>query len=503
MTRRRVDGALIALGVALLVGGYFRLWQLTNQSLFLDEGFTIWVASKPWPAMVHQIVYHDFHPPVFYALTHWAIGWLRWQPWDYRYLTAPFGMLTIVASWAIARRLFGPVAAGVAAFVVALEPGLIDWDRLFRMYSVLTALATTSWWLLLVAQDKSGRKRIAAWIGYGAIAVLLPYIHYLGAVTLLCQAAYASFDLRKRWPILAGCGAAAVALVPWAWAIRIQYPHGGYVAGNGVVPIYWAQLARDTLLAGLPVAWARVPALAWSVDAFVAILALVSVLRWPRTIVPFWLGVALVQVVATLATGKGLVIPRYLLPVIPGLAVALGGLVALLMSSRMRVLGAAAAIGVPALLTVCSADLVWDPMYQFSDWYIVNLVVLQNEKPDDAMLFVQGFPYLVVGDFTAFRGHAAAGPAMPSDLPYVFGWLKKHDRQRVWYIENQSWYPDPSHKLKKYLDATRRQLHVWSENRASLGDVVNVILYDRPTSRPAPSRGPNVPSETKTKVQGS
>jgi len=194
MTRRRVDGALIALGVALLVGGYFRLWQLTNQSLFLDEGFTIWVASKPWPAMVHQIVYHDFHPPVFYALTHWAI----------------------------ARRLFGPVAAGVAAFVVALEPGLIDWDRLFRMYSVLTALATTSWWLLLVAQDKSGRKRIAAWIGYGAIAVLLPYIHYLGAVTLLCQAAYASFDLRKRWPILAGCGAAAVALVPWAWAIRIQ-----------------------------------------------------------------------------------------------------------------------------------------------------------------------------------------------------------------------------------------------------------------------------------------
>lgn len=484
MKGRRIDAAVVALVVALMLGGYLRLWDLTNRSLFLDEAFTIWVASKPWAAMMNQIVYHDFHPPVFYAVTHWLIGVLRWQPWDYRYLTAPFGLLTLVASWAIARRLFGDVAAGVTAFIVALEPSLVDWDRVFRMYSVLTALCATSWWLLLIAQTSTGRKRIVAWCGYAAVAILLPYIQYLGAATLLCQSAYGLLDLRKRWPILASGAAALIALVPWMWAIRIQTPNGGLVAGTKVVPIGWVLLPRDVLLPGLPLSWSASIVFAWTVTALVAIVAIVSVLRWPRTIVPFWLGVAAVQVIATLATGKDLVVPRYLLPALPGLAIALGGLVAWLVAGRLRVAGAALAIALPAVAAVCSADIVWDPFYQFTDWYLVNLIVLQNEKPTDAMMFVQGFPYLVVGDFTAFRGHPAAGPAMPADLPYTFDWIRKHAGQRIWYIENQYYYADPDHTLKRYLDSTRRKLHVWSEPRSTLADIVNIILYDKQV-RPA------------------
>lgn len=476
MTRRE-KVVYACLGIALAAGVYLRFWHLTDQSLFLDEAFSIWVASKPWPAMMDQIVYHDFHPPLFYALAHWAIGALRWQPWDYRYLTAPFGLLTIVASWAIARRLFGDVAASVTAFVVALEPALVDWDRVFRMYSVLTALGTTSWWLLLIGEAQSGRRRLAAWIGYGAVAVLLPYVQYLGAVTLLCQGAYAAIGLRKRWPALVGCAAAVVALVPWLWALRIQYPHGGYVAGQGAVPIYWAQLARDVTITGMPLGWLSSPVSGWAVDAALAIVFVFALVRWPRTIVPYWLGVCAVQVIATLLTGKGLVIPRYLLPVIPGIAVALGGLVASIIASRARVVGAVLAAGLPATLAICSLNIVWDPFYQMPDWYLVNLFVLQNERRDDAMLFVQGFPYMVVGDFTAFRGHDANGPAMPSDVPSTMAWIRKHRSQRVWYIENQWYYPDPKRTIRTLLDSTRPRLGAWTENRAQPSDVVNIVLY--------------------------
>ena len=475
--RTRIDPAIVCLALALAAGAYLCYWHLTDQSLFLDEGFSIWIASKPWAGMMHQIVYHDFHPPVFYALTHWAIGAFHWQPWDYRYLTAPFGLLTIVASWAIARRLFGVAAACVTAFVVAVEPALVDWDRIFRMYSVLAALATTSWWLLLVGEAQTGRRKVAAWLGYGAVAVLLPYVQYLGAVTLLCQGAYALFDLRKRWPILASCFAAAIAMIPWLWALRIQYPHGGYVAGQGGVPIYWVQLARDVFLTGLPISWIVHPASAWVMDVAVGLVVIVAVVKWPRTIVPFWLGICAVQVIATLATGKGLIVPRYLLPVIPGFAVAAGGIIASLLASRLRVAGAVLAAGLPALLAVCSLDIVWDPFYQLPDWYLVNLVVLQNERPGDAMLFVQGFPYMVVGNFTAFRGHAAEGPAMPSDVPATMEWIRKHAAQRMWYIENQWYYPDPQKKIKGLLDRTRPQLGTWSEARAQPSDIVNIVLY--------------------------
>lgn len=475
--RRKFEPAVVCLLIALAAGAYLRFWHLTDQSLFLDEAFSIWVASKPWSAMMDQIVYHDFHPPVFYALTHWAIAAFRWQPWDYRYLTAPFGLLTVVASWAIARRLFGDLAACVTAFVVALEPALVDWDRVFRMYSVLTALATTSWWLVLVGEAKTGLRRVAAWVGYCAIAVLLPYLQYLGAVTLVCQGAYAIAGIRKRWPVFAGCVAAVVALVPWLWAIRIQYPHGGYVAGQGGVPIYWTQLARDVMISGMPIAWQASPASAWTIDVVVACIVVFAVVRWPRTIVPYWIGVCAVQVVATLLTGKGLVIPRYLLPVIPGFAIAASAIIATLLASRARVAGAVLAVGLPALFTVCALNIVWDPFYQMPDWYLVNLVVLQNERRDDAMLFVQGFPYMVVGNFTAFRGHPAEGPSMPSDVPPTIAWIGRHARQRIWYIENQSFYPDPQKKIKAFLDTTRPVLHTWSENRAEPSDLVNIVLY--------------------------
>ena len=486
--KKRIDWALVALAGALLIGGYFRLWDLTAQSLFLDEGYTFMVAGKAWPQFMYELVYHDFHPPLFYALTHYAIAWLHWQFWDYRYLTAPFGLITVIATFAIARRLFGDVAAGIAALLVAVEPTLIQWDRLYRMYSVMTALAAVSWWVLLIAQEKTGRKRVLFWILYALLAIVQPYIHYLGALTVMCQSLYALTNVRKLWPAIASGVAAAVALLPWAWAIRIQYPNGAHVAGTPNLPISWSPLMRDVLLAGVPLDWVRPLAFDWTV--LVVGLATIAIGIWlkPRSILPFWLGVAALQIVGTIVTGKGLVIPRYLLPVVPAIAIAMGATFAWLLASRARVIGAVGAVAVPALFIVCCANVVYDPYYQFPDWYLVNLVVLQNEHRDDAMLFVQGFPYVVVGDFTAFRNHPADGPAMPEDLPYAFKWLKRHAGQRVWYIENQYFYPDPDKKLKAYLDRTRKIVKlssgrpaIWSEARAAGGDVVNVILYDKAT----------------------
>jgi 4-amino-4-deoxy-L-arabinose transferase-like glycosyltransferase len=513
MRGRKIDWALVFLGVALLLGGYCRLWDLTGHSLFIDEGFTFMVAGKPWPQMISEIVYHDFHPPLFYILTHYALATLHWQFWDYRYLTAPFGLISIVAAWAIARRLFGDTAASIAALFIALEPSLIEWDRLYRMYSVMTALSALSWWLLLIAQEKEGRARVAFWILYALTAVASPYVQYLGAVNLLCQGLYALTNPRRLWPIFATGCAAVLALVPWLWALRIQYPNGGHVAGTSTLPINWLAIARDSLISGMPDVWARLPGIDWIVTGIVVAAAAFSIWRAPKTILPYWLAVAAVQAAASLATGKSLVVPRYMLHVVPAVAVALGGVIAWLLASKARTVGAVLAVGVPAFFATCTANVLWNPYYQFPDWYAVNLVVLQNERRDDAMLFVQGFPYVVVGDFTAFRGHDAAGPASPDDLPYTFHWLEKHKRQRVWYVENQWFYPDPNKKIKAYLDKTRGVAKlaggrpaVWSEARASAGDIVNIILYSAaPATRnkqPAASRVSHVTSAQKRLERG-
>jgi uncharacterized membrane protein len=495
---RKIAPSAIVLGIALVVGAFARFWNLTGHSLFIDEGFTFMVAGRPWPEMMNQIVYHDFHPPLFYVLTHYAIAGLHWQFWDYRFLTVPFGLLTIVATWGIARRLFGEVAAGVAAVLVAVEPSLIEWDRLYRMYSVMTALAAASWWLLIIAKDTTGKDRWMFWSLYGLTAILQPYVQYLGALNVACQGLYAAVSLVRKqekagaiWPVFL-CGAiAALALVPWLWAIRIQYPNGGHVAGTSTLPIYWWGIARDSVASGVPAAWARLPGFDMTFTLVTVLLAAAGIARGSRTILPYWLGVAALQILLSVATGKSLVVPRYLQHVVPALAVAIGGAVELLLRTRARAGALVLGFAVPAFFIVCAADVLWDPFYQQPDWYLVNLVVLQHERKDDALLFVQGYPYVVVGDFTAFRQRDVAGPAMPSDLPYTFGWIKRHAHQRIWYIENQFFYPDPRKTIKAYLDKTRTIEFVRSENKASAGDVVNVVLYseaNKPVAKPSARR---------------
>lgn len=480
----RVDWALIALGAALIAGALLRLWDLSNQSLFLDEGYTVWLASQSWSGMMHHIVYNDFHPPLFYALTYAAIRVLHWPVWDYRFLTVPWGLLTIVASWAIARRIFGDAAAAITAIIIAVEPSIIEWDRLFRMYSVMTAIAALSWWLVLVAPEKKGAQARVLWALYIATAVVQPYIQYLGAVDVLCQGLYAVSDLRRRWPIIAGGVLAVVALAPWFWAIRIQYPNGGYVSGTAEIPIEWSTLGRDVLFAGAPTSWLAHGWFDWVANGATIAVCIVGASLARRSILPYWLAVGALQIVATLVMGKSLVVPRYFLHVVPAIVIAFSGILATMLASRARVAGLVFAFAAPAMMCVAAADLIWDPYYQFTDWYLVNLVVLEHEQPSDAMLFVQEYPYVIVGDFTAFRNHPAQGPSMPGDVPRVMRWITANRSRRVWYIENQVYFPDPHRTIKAHLDKTRRRLGLWSEARADGGDVVNVVLYGPETSTP-------------------
>jgi Dolichyl-phosphate-mannose-protein mannosyltransferase len=490
LTRRFSPAVAVLIG-ALVVGAAARLSDLTSHSLFIDEGFTFVVAGNPLPAMLHEIVHHDFHPPLFYLITHYLMSWLHWQVWDYRFLTAPLGLVTIAATWAIARRSFGDVAACVAAVVVAIDPSLIEWDRMYRMYGLMTALAALSWWLLLAAREASGRARLMLWIAYAAVSVVQPYVHYLGALDVLCQGAFALTDLRKMWPAIASGGIAAAALIPWLWAVRIQYPNGGLVEGTAAVPVYWWATARVAILAGAPITWLQQPWFDPALSLFVIAIAAAGIARGPKTILPFWLAVAALQVVLTLATGKALVVPRYLEHVVPAIAIAFGATIEALGRTKVRIVALAGAIAIPAVLAVGCADLLWDPFYQLTDWYLVNLLVLQHEEKGDAFMFDQGFPYIVVGDFSAFRNRAAAAPAMPSDVPYAITWLQRHSRDRVWYIENQFYYPDPKRQIKAYLDKTRSMLFVRSELKSDLADVVNVILYSPAVRVPGPAeQGP-------------
>ncbi|HXM17459.1 MAG TPA: glycosyltransferase family 39 protein [Candidatus Tumulicola sp.] len=467
-------GLWLWLAAALALGGALIFWRLTDSSLQVDEGFTLHVARIALPQMFNAITYGDFHPPLFYLIAHWLVAVLHWPAWDYRYLTAPFGLLTIAATWALVRRSFGDAAAICAALVVATEPLLVQTDRTFRMYAVLAALTTVSW-LALVAATGS-KPRPALWLGYALSAIALPYIHYLGGLVVVSQAVFALTRARTAWPALVASALALLAFLPWAPAMLQQFPVGGLAGSYGGAQFDWSALARETVAAGLP-AGLRTPALDWAIT--VAVIAVIGAGTWlgRRTFLPYWLAPALMQIVFSFAFGKTLALPRYLTYLLPAFAACIGVAFGYLIRTKARVLAAAAVLSIVGVSLLCDIDLLAVSYYKPSDWYAVDLLVRKDIAPTDVVVFDQGLPYAVLDEFATFREHEHYLVVAPDPPAGAVKWLDARRLARVWYVENAAFYPDPEHVVRRRLSVTRRMLGMWVQSHVNPADDVLVILY--------------------------
>ncbi|MDQ2817914.1 MAG: hypothetical protein M3T49_06860, partial [Candidatus Eremiobacteraeota bacterium] len=254
-------------------------------------------------------------------------------------------------------------------------------------------------------------------------------------------------------------------------------PNGGYVTRAGSVMFSWWQIVPTTLAEATPMHWAVSPAFGPVLTLLAVAVILAGAWLARRTILPFWLAGAVVQIAGSLVSGKSLAIPRYLFPLVPAFAVAVGVLSAASLRRKVTLVALAVPLAVFTLCGICTENILLDPYYQFSDWYAINAVVLANEHRDDAMIFDQGFPALVVAGYSAFRHHSMATPNKPADVKAAIVWLDSHRGQRIWYIENQWFYADPAKAIKRHLDGTRKVIRIWSENRASAADLVNAVLY--------------------------
>jgi len=461
------------LALTLGIGALVRLWHVTDQSPFLDEAFSLRIGAEPIRQLLHDTAALDVQPPGFYLLAHAIFSIAHWPLWQYRLLTAPLGIVTIAATWAIGRR-FGLAAAVVAALIVAVMPGMVIWDRLFRMYSLWTALTAVSWWLLIKA-DEASTQRPAFWrfAAYALTAIALPYVHYLGAITLLSQAAFAAAKPALRWPVFAACAAAIAAFAPWFLIARSQFAAG---ATGFALPPWW-DAPFELFALGTPVAWtasALLPGLIAA--AFIAAIA-AGAFAVRRTAVVFWLAGIVLQAIAGVLFHKDLLVARYLFALAPAMAIAIGACVQALLVRRATVISIAGAALLVTVECIGAQNVVLDPFYQFTDWFSVNATVRAHVAPGDAFVFVQAYPIVVVRTFSAFAGHALAGPNVPSDVPATLRWIGEQRLRRVWYVENQPDFADPDFAVRRALRQHRRLIGAWVESKAYAANSVDIELY--------------------------
>src|SRR5215510_14596043 len=70
----RVTTVAPVVGLVVAVGLALRFYAIGAKSLWIDETFSIWMATQPLDALWRFTVQLDQHPPLYYALLHFWLA---------------------------------------------------------------------------------------------------------------------------------------------------------------------------------------------------------------------------------------------------------------------------------------------------------------------------------------------------------------------------------------------------------------------------------------------
>jgi mannosyltransferase len=117
--------------------------------MWLDETFSVWLASHSVPEMLQWMVRVDQHPPLYYLLLHYWMARFGDTPYYVRLFSVLFGAGTIPVIYLIGKRMSGVVVGLAAAVLLALSLFHIYFAQETRMYTLLTFNAAVAIYALV------------------------------------------------------------------------------------------------------------------------------------------------------------------------------------------------------------------------------------------------------------------------------------------------------------------------------------------------------------------
>ena len=212
------------IAVLLLSAAALDLYHLTAKSLWMDEGFSVFMAQTDLRSFWHMARSGEVNMVLYYlALRIWMhLGqhefWLR-------LLSVLPAIATVPVVYAIGKRFFGVFPAFAAAFLFALHPSEVMYAQEIRSYSVAVLLVALSC-LFFLRLLEEGRKRKLDWLGYVVSSALAPFAHVFAILVLISQwtwlAIFCPGQLSRRE--MKGVLAALCLLqLPLAWMVLTSY----------------------------------------------------------------------------------------------------------------------------------------------------------------------------------------------------------------------------------------------------------------------------------------
>lgn len=287
----------------LLLAFALRVFQLDTQSIWYDEGLSIYLAQQT-PAEAISLSATTDHPPLHTLLLG---GWIQLagnSDFAVRFLSVSFGILAVALTYALGARLARRVGL-IGAGLLALSPLAVYYSQETRGYTLLMALILIA--TVAAASLLRGDRRQRMWAAYIASMVGALYTHYFAAfawaainvtwlllvVVRVCanredtknSKAFASARVRTtagRWALrfinwLVAQVMIALAFLPWLPnALAQAGSNATYFPGR----VAWQTVVGDTWRAFSVGEWGDASIVGW---LWLALIALGLVLSWRGT----------------------------------------------------------------------------------------------------------------------------------------------------------------------------------------------------------------------------
>lgn len=198
--------------IILIIGLGLRLIKL-DQSFWLDEASQAQISSMSAKSIWFDRQ-ADFHPPLFYLLSHFWLQFDRSEAW-LRLLPISFGLLNIAVIYYLAKDI-NPKLGLIAAFLLAINPFHVYYSQEFRMYSLLALLGTLS---MLAFYKKH-------WSLF-LINALMLYTHYAAVFLIAAQFLYVIiFDRKYLKTSIIYFLLSIILFIPWLPQFLVQLQSG-------------------------------------------------------------------------------------------------------------------------------------------------------------------------------------------------------------------------------------------------------------------------------------
>ena len=356
----------ISIVAILLLATAVRLVNISEQSIWFDEGWSAYAAGQQ--TLIDAARADLTNPPLYYVLLNIAARFFGESEFALRWFSTLIGLLGIAVAYRFAAELFGKRAGAYSALLLSMS-GLLWWSaQEARMYTLLALLVTVcawAWHQLLHAP------RRWAWVTLWAAELALLYSHntgpiivvWLNAVTVLAWMTARSIK-RSDWRIwLAGQVGVLLLWLPYlnlfgqltsANSAVMSAPNVGLSLLWDIWQGYWLgiwSLVNQDMVLG--------------VLCLLILLLYVVVVRW-RSASARWL--VLHALMVTIGVVAGLIIlanelhARYLAMSVPLLLIPLGAGIARLPAAVRMLM-----IVPPVTLFVLVMVKGQDPLYQHDD----------------------------------------------------------------------------------------------------------------------------------------